>query len=164
MNELQELKRKVQEADLSVNNPRIQKIFEDEIASWIESYQMKKQTKKAGTIFEDGFGDIPDKIKIDGKEYCPEEILHHVKERNQVGMAVLIRMQQYRDERINLKKIVFDYVKDDTDLDGFVYKIKYGERKVSWRWILEGIINTDHNMPFLRFRLREAIKSFYLNV
>jgi hypothetical protein len=162
--EVKDLKSKLKEADLSVENPGIQQVFENELSRWVESYEFNKSSKGILHDFYGGPGDIPDQIEINEKNYSPQEILEHVKARDEVGMNILRQMQKYRDEHElygKIKEAVLQMVDDGVDLEDNCLRCICGRHNLTYRQVLEGMINGNPDLMFLEIGVPNAIMKLY---
>ncbi|MBW2996982.1 hypothetical protein KY349_01435 [Candidatus Woesearchaeota archaeon] len=165
--EIQELKRQVLATDVSVNNPGIQKIVEKELARWVESYQTKKTHNQSDCY--GGPGEIPDQIYIEGSSYTPEQILEHVRARDETGMQILRIIGQYHRtmpsipelEDFDARQVIVDSVPDCADLDEVVVTCPCGQHRKTYRDLMNDVINTHHDSVALTLGWPEAIMKLY---
>jgi hypothetical protein len=179
-----DLKQKIRKTDFSINNPKTQKIFENAIEHWCKIYEKKQDPKDTLTdcygnhriykekqdpkdILTNGYGDpknIPDWIFFGKGFYSPTKILYHVKHKDEVGIAILNIMQEFRDNYFitkNIKKTLFDGVSEN-NLDDFAMFCVCGSHKLTHRQVVEGVIKMDSDSPVLYGGLVDAIKSLYV--
>lgn len=159
--EILELRRRVQEADLSVNNSNMQQIFENELKRWVESYEYKKNHKMIDCYGEPR--EIPDKIKIDRETYNPKEILEHIKARDEIGMGILEKLVKYRDAgRYSAEYIkhtlINDVLKEEVNLDEVILM---GMNNLTRRNLINEVINVDSESIFLTTGTPAAIMRLY---
>ena len=144
--EVQRLKRLVLELDISVTNPGIQMFYEGALAHWVKSYENKKHYSLIDCY--GGPGEIPDRIEFAGGEYSPLEILTHVKARDDTGMAVLRKLQQYQDEKWpSVIESIVGLIDDDFNLD--LGSRKWGDLNQTCRQLLMGVLACDSESQYL---------------
>jgi hypothetical protein len=161
--EYKDLRKRVDEADLSINNINIQQIFENVLSEWVDGYLCNQPGSKT-TLRScyGGPGDIPDQIDIDGNNYSPVEILDHVKQRDEIGMSVLKQIEEYRDNSFfGIVKIgIFQNV-TESNLDTEAFGCACGQHSKTYRQIIVDVINADPDSIMLQAGLVEAVKNLY---
>ncbi|MFA5797025.1 MAG: hypothetical protein WC916_03250 [Candidatus Woesearchaeota archaeon] len=165
--EIQELKRKVLETDISINNPGMQYIIELEITRWVKSYEEKK-TRNISDCYG-APGEIPDIIAFQNVIYTPQEILAQVKARTEMGMSILRKIEEnheYIPKRfikrvLDPRQAIVDSVPDNVCLDEIVITCACGEHNQSYRDLLNGIISTSPESAALTIGWSEGIQSLY---
>lgn len=162
-----ELKKRVEAADLSVNNPEIQKIIEKELTRWVESYDEKKEHKMSDCYGRPG--EIPDKIRYKDNDYSPNELLEHAKKRDAVGMSLINRLYENHISSQNSiypdgydpKRMVIGLVPDNADLNKVILMCMCGKHKKTYRNLMEDIINASDDSIILTVGWPDAIKALY---
>ena len=158
----QSLRDRLLAADLSLNNPGIQTIIENEVAHWVKSYREKKEGPLLIHDCYGGPGEIPDQITLDDSTYSPEQILEHVKARDKEGMEIMQRLYTYHN----------DVSINGDGRDGFAESItraknidqvimSCGKKMLSWRDLVESMINAEPDSLPLTIGWKEAIQSLY---
>jgi hypothetical protein len=161
--DIQDLKKRIKETDLSVNNSNIQIIFEKALKHWVTSYEKKQDPDY---IFSDVYGSrnsIPNVIWFEGDMLSPLEIYLHVELRDTFGMKILKKIEQYRDTHTVAKDIKTDLFNllPGEDLDKYMMVCSCGYHNMTYRQVIESVIDTDLDSPILSVGLTDSIKSLY---
>jgi len=159
--EFYNLLEQVKKTDLTANNPEIQSVIESEIARWVDSYKNKKRGSLMDCYGEPG--EIPDKISVNGHKYSPPQILEHVKLRDEIGMTVIRKIDEYQKQH---PMWMGDKVADmfeglGKNLDDVIMICVCGKHKKTTRDLMQDIIHPNSESLFLTVSLPDAIMRWY---
>ncbi len=178
--QVEALKKQVLETRISADNPGIQKIIENRLRGWVETYlQNKNPSAPRSYDCYGGPGDIPDIIRVADKTYTPPQILEHVERRDGDGKMILEKIvknykhQFKRDWGSNVNEVVIQ------SIDGYGLRDEHLDRKFvmmaltssgviepTWRGILEGFIKATPSIKegcyFLSVGWQKAIMGLYI--
>lgn len=172
--EFEDLLEQVRNADLSINNPKILSVIENEISRWVCSYETKKKyfinncdEKFYMRDCYGGPGEIPDLISINCEAYSPIQILEHVKKRDDLGTRVLKDIYSYHIQNElwvgnNLEKFIQELKMLGPDLNAVLILDSEGGN-ITLRDIMLGVINPTPKSIDITVGLEDAIMRLYNN-
>lgn len=140
MTSLDELKQQVLATDLSVNNPKVQSIIESEIEKLVKCYE---ESKLDGAKFQ-FYGDVPDKIDFGNGEYTPQQILEHVRVKDEVGMYILKKIDDVVQTKW-LNEIKPDLVDLVTEKNIDKMAVMVGGQSLTHRELLQKFITLEYD-------------------
>ena len=162
MTSLDELKQKVLDTDLSVNNPKVQSIIELQIEETvIRDYDLQKEIE---SISPDSEKYVLDNISVNETSYNPRQILDHVKARDEIGMHILREIDKKARENPN-KHLSTEGLK--ADLAALVneenaHKVAlYGARNLTHRDMLQGFVDLNPEVNLVQLVYLSAIDDLF---
>ena len=176
MTSLDELKQKVLEVDLSVNNPKVQEVVERNIEELVKEYQFQEKTRaeieeynKQENVKKRSCPKyIPDKIAFGERKYTPQQTLEHVKARDEDGMYIL---RVIGDKVMNKPKThmlakelqkSLVYMVTEKNADKVAISCICGKHSVTHRDMLQGFVDFNPDIGnFTDMIYRSALFSLY---
>lgn len=165
MSDLEDLKRRVLATDLSVDNPKIQSMIESDIERLVQDYDLQEKLRKTTTRNIPKY--IYDQINFGDRSYTPQQVLKHVKSRDEDGMYILRTIDEKTRENPNKHLSVVGLKNDlvamvnEENVDKVAISCVCGKHNLTYRDMLRGFVNVNPDVNLIQVPYTFAINDLF---